>query len=41
MINPNFQTIAKGFYIPTNKILQREQLKDAISDFIDHDGAVS
>ena len=39
MINPDFQTIAKGFYIPTNKVTQREQLKDAISDFIDHDGA--
>ncbi len=39
MINPDFQTIAKGYYIPTNKVTERDQLEDAIAEFIDHDGA--
>lgn len=39
MINPDFQTIVKGYYIPTNKVTERDQLEDAIAEFIDHDGA--
>lgn len=39
MINPDFQTIAKGFYVPTNKVTEREKLESAIEDFINHDGA--
>ncbi|MFV1884377.1 MAG: biosynthetic-type acetolactate synthase large subunit [Balneola sp.] len=39
MINPDFQTIAKGFYIPTNKVTEREQLEAAIEEFVSYDGA--
>lgn len=39
MINPDFQTIAKGYYIPTNKVTEREHLEDAITEFINYDGA--
>ncbi len=39
MINPDFQTIAKGYFIPTNKVTDRDELEDAIAAFIDHDGA--
>lgn len=39
MINPDFQTIAKGYYIPTKKVTQRDQLDAAIEEFINHDGA--
>ncbi len=39
MINPDFQTIAKGYYIPTNKVTEREQLESAIEEFVNHDGA--
>ena len=39
MINPDFQTLAKGFYIPTNKVTERENLEAAIEEFIDYDGA--
>lgn len=39
MINPDFQTIAKGYYIPTNKVTQREELESAIKEFIEYDGA--
>ncbi|MBO6523873.1 MAG: biosynthetic-type acetolactate synthase large subunit [Balneolaceae bacterium] len=39
MINPDFQTIAKGFYIPTNKVTERDKLESAIEEFVNHDGA--
>lgn len=39
MINPDFQTIAKGYYIPTNKVTERYKLDEAITEFINHDGA--
>ena len=39
MINPDFQTIAKGYFIPTNKVTDRDKLEDAIATFIDYDGA--
>ena len=39
MINPDFQTIAKGYHIPTNKVTEREKLDDAITEFINHEGA--
>ncbi len=39
MINPDFQTIAKGFYIPTNKVTERYNLEAAIEEFVNHDGA--
>jgi len=39
MINPDFQTIAKGYHIPTSKVTERDQLESAISEFIDYDGA--
>lgn len=39
MINPDFQTIAKGYHIPTNKVTERDKLDEAITEFINHDGA--
>lgn len=39
MINPDFQTIAKGYHIPTNKVTERHKLDEAITEFINHDGA--
>ncbi len=39
MINPDFQQMVKGFYIPTNKVTKREELGSAIKEFIEYDGA--
>lgn len=39
LINPDFQQVAKGFYIPTEKVTERENLKKAIEEFINYDGA--
>ena len=39
LINPDFQTIAKGFYISTNKVTERKNLDKAIEEFISYDGA--
>lgn len=39
MINPDFQQLVKGFYIPTNKVTKREDLAAAIKEFIEYDGA--
>ncbi len=39
MINPDFQQMVKGFYIPTNKVTKREELEAAIKEFIEYDGA--
>lgn len=39
MVNPDFQTIAKGYHLETNKVTQREHLKTAMKDFIEFDGS--
>jgi acetolactate synthase-1/2/3 large subunit len=39
LINPDFQQLAKGFYIPTAKVTERENLEKAIEEFINYDGA--
>ncbi len=39
MINPDFQTIAKGYHISTNKIDKRKDLKSALSDMMNHNGS--
>lgn len=39
MINPDFQAIVKGYYIPTQKVTERAQLDDAIKEFLNHDGS--
>jgi acetolactate synthase-1/2/3 large subunit len=39
LINPDFQQLAKGFYIPTEKVTERENLEKAIEEFINYDGA--
>ncbi len=39
LINPDFQTIAKGFYIPTNKVTERRNLEEAIKEFVESDSA--
>ncbi len=39
MKNPDFTTIARGFYIKSEKITSRDQLDDAISAMLEHPGA--
>lgn len=39
LINPDFQQVAKGFYIPTAKVTKRENLESTIEAFINYDGA--
>lgn len=39
MINPDFQTIVKGFHIPTAKVSSRVLLEPAIKEFLEYDGA--
>ncbi|MFT4601050.1 MAG: acetolactate synthase-1/2/3 large subunit, partial [Arenicella sp.] len=39
MVNPDFQTIAKGYHLETNKVSDRCDLKDAMKAFIEHDGS--
>ena len=39
MINPDFQTIAKGYHIAAEKVTKRAQLKDAIDRFLKHKGS--
>ena len=38
MTNPDFQTIAKGYYIPGQKVTQRDSLDDAIKTMLETDG---
>jgi acetolactate synthase I/II/III large subunit len=38
MINPDFQTISKGYYIPSIKVTQRDQMDDAIKTMIETEG---
>tara|TARA_B100000575_G_scaffold294556_1_gene311482 strand:- start:5450 stop:7186 length:1737 start_codon:yes stop_codon:yes gene_type:complete len=39
MINPNFQLLAKGFRMHTNQVTHRDQLDQALTEFIETDGA--
>ncbi|MAO63984.1 MAG: acetolactate synthase, large subunit, biosynthetic type [Balneola sp.] len=39
LINPDFQQVAKGFYIPTAKVTERKNLEKAIEEFINYDGS--
>jgi acetolactate synthase-1/2/3 large subunit len=39
MINPDFIQIAKGFFIPGQKVTERENLSAAIDAMLAHDGA--
>ena len=39
MINPDFQTIVKGYYIPTKKVTERDKLEKAVEEFLNFDGA--
>lgn len=39
LINPDFQTISKGFGVQSEKVTQREELNEAIERFLNHDGA--
>ncbi len=39
MINPDFQTIVKGYHIKTNKVTQREDLRSAVEEMISHQGS--
>jgi acetolactate synthase-1/2/3 large subunit len=39
MVNPNFQIIAKGYGIESNKVTERENLAAAVKEFVNHKGA--
>ena len=39
MINPDFQTIVKGYGIPTAKVTKREELNSAVAEMLNHEGA--
>lgn len=39
MVNPDFQTIAKGYHIPSLKVTQREELDKAIETMINTEGS--
>ncbi|NQX81679.1 MAG: biosynthetic-type acetolactate synthase large subunit [Flavobacteriaceae bacterium] len=39
MVNPDFQTIAKGYDIACNKVSKREDLDKSVKAMLDHDGA--
>ncbi len=38
LINPDFQTIAKGYHLPSVKVEDRENLDDAIKQMVESDG---
>ena len=38
LINPDFQTIAKGYHVPAVKVTDRENLDDAIRQMVETDG---
>ncbi|TCO10882.1 biosynthetic-type acetolactate synthase large subunit [Natronoflexus pectinivorans] len=38
LINPDFQTIAKGYFIESRKVTERDDLNEAIQQMVDHDG---
>ena len=39
MVNPDFQTIVKGFGIKTNKVEKREDLDLAVKEMLEHEGS--
>lgn len=39
MLNPDFQTISKGYYIPCEKVTERANLEEAVERFINHEGS--
>jgi len=39
MINPDFQTIVKGYHIPAEKVTKREELEGAVERFISSEGS--
>jgi len=39
MVNPDFQTIAKGYAIPSRKVEERADLEAAIKEFLSHEGS--
>lgn len=38
LINPDFQTIAKGYFIESQKVTTREEIDDAIIKMVNHNG---
>jgi acetolactate synthase I/II/III large subunit len=39
LINPDFQTISRGYHIPSVKVTERENLDDAIKQMVEAEGA--
>ena len=39
MVNPDFQTIVKGYGIKTKKVEKREDLEDAVKEMLAHEGS--
>jgi acetolactate synthase-1/2/3 large subunit len=39
MVNPDFQMIAKGYGIESEKVMEREKLEDSIHRFLSHEGS--
>jgi len=39
MINPDFQTIVKGYGIECRKVAKREELNNAVAEMLNHEGA--
>jgi acetolactate synthase-1/2/3 large subunit len=39
MVNPDFQTIARGYGIESNKVTERDDLKAAVNEFVNHKGS--
>ena len=39
MINPDFQTIVKGYGIECRKVIKREELNNAVAEMLNHEGA--
>ncbi|MCA1745309.1 MAG: biosynthetic-type acetolactate synthase large subunit [Bacteroidales bacterium] len=39
LINPDFQTIAKGYHIEALKVTERDNLEEAIQKMVNHEGA--
>ncbi|WP_296621798.1 biosynthetic-type acetolactate synthase large subunit [Marivirga sp.] len=39
MVNPDFQMIAKGYGIESEKVTEREKLEDSIHKFLSHEGS--
>jgi len=39
MINPDFQTISKGYFIPSEKVEERHELNQALEKMLNHKGS--